>query len=163
MCYTTRMRSRTSIHAVLVVATALAAGLVACAAPRAATVSLTSADVSPSPSIPASREPTPEATAPSAAAPAADLPAGQLACATKDEFGVRLELYLDGAKGTLRRVAPSGHAEARPLRIERHQGALIADDPNETDLASHVATLRQQGGKQYLRLGDPTQSWSPCE
>jgi hypothetical protein len=145
----------------LTVALAFAAGsFAACAPPRAATTSLTAAE------LPAldSREAAVEAAPSEAARASADRPAGQLACRSKDTFGVVLEVHVDGAKGTLRRVSPSGMVSERPLTIERGEGVIIGDDPAEpSDLVTHAATVRQIKGKPYVRVGDWQQPWSACE
>jgi hypothetical protein len=94
-------------------------------------------------------------------------PAGKLACrsTTRDEGTV--ELYLDWngkeAKGLLRRTAPSGMVSDLIVHAERVKDAIIADDPNSTDLVSHAAVVGEHGGKKYIRLGDSKQNWAPCE
>jgi hypothetical protein len=103
--------------------------------------------------------PPPPAPVEEAAPPAPD---GELACRTKDAFGVTTEVYLRGARGTLRRLTPSGMNEQLPLEVERHGDALIGDLPASEDLAVHAVTLRRAEGKAYVRLGDRNQSWSAC-
>jgi hypothetical protein len=145
---------RTRITHIAIAALAFGA-LTACAQPpRVATTSTTSADIVEPP------PPTPREDVATATAPAA--PAGQLACKTKDAFGVVMELYVAGDKGTLRRTPPSGNVEEQPLRFERHGDVMFGDRPGSEDLAVHEVTLRRADGKSLLRLGDWNQSWSTC-
>jgi len=153
-----------------VVTLAILAGaslLVACASPNAATTALTAADVS-GPAATESPAPAAPATAAAPAAAESDAPApGRLVCTTKDGLGVKTQLFLEGdgatASGVLRSVGPSGNVTTRRIRAERLDGLIVADDPNETDLVVHAATVRQHAGKAYMRLGAHDQPWSKCE
>lgn len=130
-------------------------------APHAASTTITSADVAGS---------TPQASpAPEATVTPSDseLPAGKLVCRTKSGVDGTSELYLawtgNEATGSLRRVAPSGMVYVQPVRAERTSGLIVVDGTSETDLVSHAATIRNDGGKQLMRLGDPGQAWTACE
>jgi hypothetical protein len=152
-----RVRSLfSSYQAVLTFALASAGPLVACASPNAGSTTLTAADVPASQAEPA---PSP--------ANAPEPPVGQLVCRTKSPEIGTAELFLEwkgtGAKGTLRRVAPSGNVTVQNVRAERHKGAIIADETTSSDLAVHAATVRQHQGKQRIRLGDWKQPWTVCE
>lgn len=144
----------------LTVFVALAAGaFVACAPPPTASTAITAAEVSrPSPA---------EAPPVAEAVEASEVPAGQLACRTKSRVDGTSELYLEWnggvAKGVLRRAAPSGMVYVQRVQAERSNGMIVADDAGETDLVVHAAVVRQENGKQLMRLGDGTQSWSICE
>jgi hypothetical protein len=145
-----------------------AAGLVACGPAHTAPVTLTASDVG----VPAEREAPAPAPAQAAAAPRSEAPAlpalpGQLACKTKGNSDGTTELALewngDSAKGTLRRVAPSGMVYVQHVRAQRADGMIIVDDPNESDLAVHAATLVDRGGKKHLQIGDWKQPWQACQ
>lgn len=143
----------------LTVAVALAgSALVACApsqTPPSMVIAANVPNVAPS---------APSAVVESEAPP---LPAGQLACRTKTVAEGTAELFLEwsgtSATGVLRRVAPSGEVYLQPVRAERVKGTIIADDPASSDLVVHAATIHEQDGKRYIRLGDYRQSWSACE
>ena len=131
-------------------------------APNAGSTTITAADV-------ASATPpgeTQSATAAGAAAPS-ELPAGQLVCRTQSRVEGTSELFLDWtgetATGSLRRVAPSGMVYVQPVRAERAGGMMIVDATCETDLVVHAAIVRQDNGKQLMRVGDGNQSWWACE
>ena len=136
-------------------ALAFAGSLVACAPPRPAQVTLTSADVATE--SPAAREST----------PAADVPDGERACRATSAEGGTSELYLvwsEGkATGTLRKIAPSGMITDQRVRAERHKDMIVADDPASNDLAVHAATVASKDGKRYLRAGDWNQRWVACD
>ena len=51
----------------------------------------------------------------------------------------------------------------QPVRAERTSGLIVVDGTCETDLVSHAATIRNDGGKQLMRVGDPGQAWTVCE
>jgi hypothetical protein len=144
----------------------VAASLFACAAPQTgSTTTTTAADVSePAPREAASREAAGEEREERAALEA--LP-GRLECRATDAYGVTTELFLEwtgeSAKGTLRRLTPSGMVSVRPVRAERHEGAIIADHPNEKDLTVHAAVVGERDGKRLMRAGDADQAWSICE
>ena len=78
-------------------------------------------------------------------------------------MGVTTELFLDGSKAQLRRVAPSGVTEVKVLTATRDSGMLIADTPGEMDLVVHAAAVREMNGKKYMRLGGYSEPWTPCE
>jgi hypothetical protein len=130
-----------------------------CAGAQSAQTAVTAADV-PAPAVPVEREATAEPTAP---APEA-LP-GVLACRTKNDIGETAELWLEwdgkSAKGTIRRVAPSGMVYLQRVEAERYKNQIIADDPNVVDLAIHAAWIGEKDGKQYMRIGD--QPFLACE
>lgn len=151
------------------VAALLAAGaFVACAPARTGSTTVTAAAVAspeqPEPREAASRIPATSEIADAAEAPSADpSPPGELACRTKDPFGVVTELFVDGTNAYLRTVAPSGNIALQKLHAVRRDATIIADDPNETDLVVHAAVVHKEGGKTYLRLGDYRQPWSTCQ
>jgi hypothetical protein len=156
------VRNRLAGLSAIVIAAASVLAAAACASPRSASGPATTT-VSAGESARTSPPPTPEATPsePRAAAPAPL--SGELVCKTTDASGVTHELFLDGSRALLRRAAPSGMAEVKVLVTQREGGMLIADVPGETDLVSHAATLREFYGKKYLRLGDYSSPFSPCE
>ena len=140
-----------------------AAALAGCA-PHAASTTITSADVAGStPQAP----PAPEATVTPSDSSDSAPPAGKLVCRTKSGVDGTSELYLawsgNEATGSLRRVAPSGMVYVQPVRAERTSGLIVVDGTCETDLVSHAATIRNDGGKQLMRVGDPGQAWTACE
>ena len=148
-----------------VIVAGLSGALVGCGTagpPRTAATTTTAADVA-SPSSDEAAAPIPGALE---ASQAPDVP-GVLACRTKSTADGTTELFLDGtgdsAKGTLRRVAPSGMTYVQVVRAERYKGVLIVDEPSCTDLVTHAAVVARQNGKQYMRLGDAQQPWSACE
>ena len=142
---------RTRIFQLTVAAALLStSALVACAPPRTeSTTTLTAAEVAP------------------AAKEAPPPPDGQLVCRSTSVAEGTTELYLEwkgsAAKGTLRRVAPSGETHVQKVQAERYKGMIVADDTLSTDLAIHAATIREHNGKQRIRLGDAKQGWSVCE
>ncbi len=152
------------IRRILVLAAASA--LAACASPRAAsTTTLTAADAPESEPAARASGPLP---APAAEATSVEAPPGQLACRTKDAFGVTSEVYLewsgDQAKGVIRSVAPSGMVSERRVRGERAAGgAVVLDDPGQTDLVTHAAVLATHAGKRHVRLADAGDAWSACD
>src|SRR5687768_17457708 len=92
-------KSPSHVYLTLVGALALGA-FAACAPQRPASTTVTSGNLAPV----AEREAEP---------PAADVPDGELVCRSKSTSEGTSELYLDwkapgGARGTLRRIAPSG-------------------------------------------------------
>jgi hypothetical protein len=109
-----------------------------------------------------------EAPAPrEASAAAADVPAGQLVCRTKSLTEGTTELFLEWkgetASGVLRRAVPSGMVYDQRVRAERHNGAIVVDEPSATDLASHAAMVLSRNGKQLIRLGGSDQRWLSCD
>jgi hypothetical protein len=139
-------------QAFLTVAVALAASAFAACAPSTSSARLTAADV---PSAPVSRESTP------------DPHAGKLVCRTNSIQTGTAELFLDwngtSARGTLRKVAPSGETSIQNVRAERYNGIIIADDMLTSDLVVHAAMVAEHKGKTHMRLGDWKQSWAVCE
>ena len=86
---------------------------------------------------------------------AADSPAGDLVCRLKSNDG-RVELYLkwadSDATGVLRTVGASGAITDTRVRAERNASAIIVDELNSTDLASHLATVVANNGKRRMRV-----------
>lgn len=93
--------------------------------------------------------------------------AGTLVCRTKSASDGMIELYVDApgdvAKGTLRRVAPSGIVYLRAVRTERYKGTVYADEPSQTDLVAHAAVVAHDGDKLYMKAGDAKALWHPCQ
>jgi len=96
-----------------------------------------------------------DATSESPSAAAADSPAGDLVCRLKSNDG-RVELYLkwadSDATGVLRTVGASGAITDTRVRAERSSSAIIVDELNSTDLASHLATVVANNGKRRMRV-----------
>jgi hypothetical protein len=190
-CYTTRVnRQYLSLSSSIIALTAMSIGAfaVACAnppAPRSAEASTTAGEVnapaaaaaspagavdveSPDYSLASSTASSASTGANELAADAKrDVPVGQLVCKTKTQSDGTSELFLtwdgDSGKGVLRRSAPSGMVYLLPVRAERASGTIVADDPAETDLVVHAALVREANGKQLMRLGDGSGTWSACE
>jgi hypothetical protein len=133
---------------------------IACGSSRSATPAPTTVTAADHPA--ASAPPPAEVAAAPAPHQAEALP-GELVCKITDAMGVQTELFVDGAKAELRRIAPSGTSEVKALTAGRHGGMIIADKPGETDLVVHAATVRDQNGKRYMRLGDWNEPWTACE
>jgi hypothetical protein len=98
----------------------------------------------------------------------AERPAGQLVCTTKNGADGTSELFLEwsgaSAAGVLRRTVPSGMVYHQRIQAERASGMIVVDDARETDLVNHAAVVRQENGKQLMRVGDATtHSWATCE
>lgn len=142
----------------------LVAALAACAAPHPASTTVTSATVA----APQKREASAftDAAREEGVRRKAVTPPGTIVCKAKDAFGVMTELFVehegegDDIPGSLRSVAPTGNVYLQAVRIQRHGGKLLVDEPGEVDLFTHVATVATIRGKQHMRLG---QVWAPCE
>jgi hypothetical protein len=158
MCY---MRHVTSLNRCFVVVFALiAGGATACAPSPAAPAATTAAELRAA------------ADAPILAAGTKDVddverPVGQLVCTTKNGPDGMSELYLEwngaSATGVLRRTVPSGMVYLQRIQAERSSGMIVVDDARETDLVVHAAVVRQENGKQLMRIGDATtHSWATC-
>lgn len=152
------MKSRLTLAAAVAAIAFAGVSLGGCA-PHAASTTVTAAEVATTPPL--------ELPAPEGVAAASDVPTGKLVCRTKSAAEGTSELFLDWngdeAKGLLRRVAPSGMVYLQPVKAERASGMIVADDASEADLVVHAATVRQANGKQLMRLGDGSESWSICE
>jgi hypothetical protein len=143
---------------------ALVSVLAGCAASQTATTTITAADLP----LPAAREVAPSTTEQGAdERPAAEIPKGELVCRAKSPLVGTIELYVDGAgeeaSASLRTIAPSGVITLERLRAHRHKGLVFADDPAQTDLVVHAATVAPHDGKKMIRLGEPGQTWASCE
>jgi hypothetical protein len=90
----------------------------------------------------------------------------QIACRAHSNASGTLELKLhwDGssAKGTLEQTAPSGNVTTTPVKAERSDGMIIADNVFSTDLVSHAAVVKTSNGKRYMHT-EETSSWLACE
>lgn len=140
-----------------------AVALVGCARPLTGTASTTAGDVAAASPVAGNER----AVAVEEASDPAGVPPGQLVCRAKSAVEGTSELYLEWngevAKGFVRRVVPSGMVYVQPVRAERFNSAIIADDPNTVDLVTHVAVVGHQDGKKYMRVGDRHQAWVLCE
>jgi hypothetical protein len=64
----------------------------------------------------------------------------------------------------IRSVAPSGMVSERRVHGERAAGgAVVLDDPGQTDLVTHAAVLATHAGKRHVRLADAGDAWSACD
>jgi hypothetical protein len=139
---------------------------------------LAAASVACAPSKPAETAPAPaaeQAAAPTKAnEPAQEevatneppTPAGQLVCQANNA-GNKEQLYLeswdgDSAQGTLRTFTPSGKVRYEPVHAERYKARIVIDDPGNTDLAVHKATIVDNGKGKHIQLGDYNAPWSKC-
>jgi hypothetical protein len=93
-------------------------------------------------------------------------PAGQLVCQTNAD-GNKEQLYLeswdgDSAQGTLRTFTPSGKVRYEPVHAERYKARIVIDDPGNTDLAVHKATIVDSNKGKHIQLGDYNAPWAKC-
>ena len=94
-------------------------------------------------------------------------PKGVLVCKANSVQEGSIEVWLDwkgtSATGTLRRRTLAGDVSDTELTAGKMRGTIVADDVHSQDLVVHAAMLHDHKGRQYVRLGDWKQGWTPCE